>query len=378
MAVKDKSHVLINNQGTDILDNVGVGRNVAFQRMMSKMVGGNPLSDESNREEKEAEKQRKIQNVSAMLWLLAIRDNALSFEDSYGGILSCDLLEKKGVLTENDVQMANTADDKVADMRVIRISGLGAGGQDLFLVGDKRDEFLKRESCTAESQCTDTTMRDLQRSMIHGQLQRVDYSGSATLAPDLVRRMQRDPKIADYVAIAQREAEAAGIDGNMYANQLWQESRFNPNARSPAGARGISQMMPFQKGKFGLDSEQDFYDPEKSIRAGARMMSGLTDKYGDQRMALIAYNGGGGAIKFVEKSLGKDSVSFTEWHQFMQDRHERLGNATPGAWHNETRNYIEKIALAGQDITTAETSGIRTASASRNGPNLKAPSLELS
>lgn len=55
------------------------------------------------------------------------------------------------------------------------------------------------------------------------------------------------PKNAEYVRVIQAEEKRAGLPAGLLLRVAWQESRFNPNAVSPAGARGMFQLMPLHK-----------------------------------------------------------------------------------------------------------------------------------
>lgn len=76
------------------------------------------------------------------------------------------------------------------------------------------------------------------------------------------------------------------------------ESKFNPNARSSAGAIGLMQLTPdTAKGiaeythgtKFQLS---DLTNPDINVRYGAWYLEHLLQKYGDEKLALAAYNAG--------------------------------------------------------------------------------------
>lgn len=93
-------------------------------------------------------------------------------------------------------------------------------------------------------------------------------------------------------AIAE-QASAKGLDQALMFAQLLQESRFNPNAKSPVGAAGIAQFMPGTAQRFGLANP---YDPLDSIRANADYMRKLTDMFSEfenaSSLALAGYNAG--------------------------------------------------------------------------------------
>ena len=79
---------------------------------------------------------------------------------------------------------------------------------------------------------------------------------------------------------------------------IWQESKYNPNARSGAAARGLMQFIPETAEAVGsalgmpeLSLEQ-LYEPAVNIRMGAHLWSSLLEKLKYPEMALAAYNGG--------------------------------------------------------------------------------------
>jgi hypothetical protein len=92
-----------------------------------------------------------------------------------------------------------------------------------------------------------------------------------------------------YVATATQMAERYGLPPNVLLSLLHQESRFDPNAVSRAGALGIGQLMPGTARDLGVDPR----DPMQNIEGSARYLRQQLDRFGgDMTLALAAYNAG--------------------------------------------------------------------------------------
>lgn len=101
-----------------------------------------------------------------------------------------------------------------------------------------------------------------------------------------------------------------GVDVHLEAAKIYTESTWNPNASSGV-AFGLTQFIP-STGKrvyttiFGPEEGAKFtisklYDPHIAIRMGIFHIKELNDRFGgDLTKVLIAYNGGGGAVRLYE------------------------------------------------------------------------------
>jgi soluble lytic murein transglycosylase-like protein len=104
-----------------------------------------------------------------------------------------------------------------------------------------------------------------------------------------------------------------GLDPALLRGLIRQESNFNPNAGSPAGAQGLCQLMPGTAAALGCANVND---PAQNIDAGARYLRQQLDAFGgDVSKALAAYNAGPGAVT-------------------------RYGGVPPYA---ETQNYVRQV-----------------------------------
>jgi soluble lytic murein transglycosylase-like protein len=94
---------------------------------------------------------------------------------------------------------------------------------------------------------------------------------------------------ARYAGVIGRAAQRWSVSAALLAAQLYAESRFNPFARSAAGAQGIAQFMPGTAAAYGL---RDPFDATRAIDAQAHLMRDLLGRFAAVPLALAAYNAG--------------------------------------------------------------------------------------
>lgn len=80
---------------------------------------------------------------------------------------------------------------------------------------------------------------------------------------------------------------------------VWQESRFNPRARSHKGAIGYAQLMPGTAAKLGVNPN----DPVQNLDGGARYLLLQLQTFRSPMLALAAYNAGPGAVQKYRNSV---------------------------------------------------------------------------
>jgi soluble lytic murein transglycosylase len=127
-----------------------------------------------------------------------------------------------------------------------------------------------------------------------------------------------------YEAIVRGHARNYELDAALLAAVIYSESKFDPHARSSSGAIGLMQLLPDTAKGIALRTGghrfrvEDLDDPEINVRYGAWYLRHLLSKYGEERLALAAYNAG----------------------QATVDGWRRRGVDIQYA---ETRHYVEKI-----------------------------------
>jgi hypothetical protein len=105
-------------------------------------------------------------------------------------------------------------------------------------------------------------------------------------------------RVCDLIAT---QADHTGLPKDFFARLIWKESRFDPNAVSPAGAEGIAQFMPGTAKMRGL---ADPFDIGQAIAASAGYLAEMRAGYGNLGLAAAAYNAGEARVSRWLKSGG--------------------------------------------------------------------------
>lgn len=130
-------------------------------------------------------------------------------------------------------------------------------------------------------------------------------------------------------------AELNSLAPELLCAVIYAESRFDENATSSVGARGLMQMMPetfseITERKGDTHTEDDLYDPFISIEYGAAYLGYLYDHFGDIYTACAAYNAGIGTVE--------------GWLQ--NEEYSADGTTLYNIPYGETASYVEKIEHA--------------------------------
>lgn len=152
-------------------------------------------------------------------------------------------------------------------------------------------------------------------------------------------------------------APVARCDWELLAAQCCQESAFNPEAYSWAGACGLMQVMPQTALSFGVTPARIF-DPETNVHTAARLISQLSSLYSDinpfeERLHFIlaAYNCGAGHVSDARALARRDGASGERW----RDVERYLSSLSDPVYYNdplvrhgyvrssETTDYVRSV-----------------------------------
>ena len=107
-----------------------------------------------------------------------------------------------------------------------------------------------------------------------------------------VARRPVEPSRTLLEAEVDRAADAYGLKRSILRALVRVESAYNVRAISPVGARGLSQIMPFNAKRCGLPDAKKLFDPTYNLRCGAQILREELDQHGDLHKALTVYNCG--------------------------------------------------------------------------------------
>jgi membrane-bound lytic murein transglycosylase F len=162
-------------------------------------------------------------------------------------------------------------------------------------------------------------------------------------------------------------ALANGFDWRLVVALMYQESRFDPDAESWAGAQGLLQVMPLTARELGY---RDLRDPVTNIRAGTRYLAQLRERfapelYAEDRIwfAIAAYNAGLGHVLDAQRIARQQGWNAHRWFGHVENamrllsrpefarqaRHGYLSGHRPVAYVRQIRDrYSAYIQLTGQ------------------------------
>lgn len=156
------------------------------------------------------------------------------------------------------------------------------------------------------------------------------------------------PTTSSWLIVAREDAKKYQLDTLAFEWQIWQESKFNPNAVSSSNAIGIAQFLPETAAGLGIDPT----NPEQSLDAAAHLDKERIEKYAQRALSLAEHYGGASAryaygFALAAYNAGAGAVE-TAWAKaYLSGDGPQDWPDSAWAWldemHSETRNYVPAI-----------------------------------
>lgn len=158
---------------------------------------------------------------------------------------------------------------------------------------------------------------------------RIDIDAEIEAARRELESLRGSPMKQDVSFLINDAAERYGVSPKLVNAVVQTESAGKSDAVSPKGAQGLMQLMPKTAKALGVE---DPTDPAQNIEGGVKYLAQLIKKFGDEKLALAAYNWGEGNIRKQLDRLAK------------RDKPQTLAAILKyGTLPSETENYIRKI-----------------------------------
>lgn len=120
----------------------------------------------------------------------------------------------------------------------------------------------------------------------------------------------------EYSEYVEKYSEMYNVDESLIYAIIKNESNFNSKAVSSVGAIGLMQIMESTADDVAEEleiQEYDLFSPKDNIQIGTKYFSYLLEKYGEEKLALAAYNAGFGNVdNWIEKGVIKSDGSDCE------------------------------------------------------------------
>ena len=163
----------------------------------------------------------------------------------------------------------------------------------------------------------DTFFENEYRGTAYNLYHRKYFRNQSAIREAATARTDRSGVISPYDDLVRLHAATYGVDWRLVAAQMYQESRFDPNATSWVGAVGLMQVMP----RTGVDMGfAQLAVPENGIHAGVKYLAYLRDKFEadlpvTDRMwfALASYNAGSGHVADARALARKRKLDPDRW-----------------------------------------------------------------
>ena len=264
-------------------------------------------------------------------------------------LLAQRFADKLGVMLRMEVcrdtaEMRQRLQDGDADLICYPMTKQGSG----WMVGDDKEDLKRELLAWWKPSLLEEVKKEEDFLLSTRSIQRRVFSPMLNRAGGV---------ISHYDAYFQHYASTIRWDWRLMAAQCYQESTFDPQARSWAGACGLMQIMPKTADHLGL-ARGDIYDPEKNIAAAARYLGELEHLFNDIpdrseriKFVLAAYNGGHFHIRDAMALAKKNGRSTQRWRDVEP---YVLGLAQPQYYNDpvvksgymrgtETVDYVRKI-----------------------------------
>ena len=242
-------------------------------------------------------------------------ETLMNFRDTLGFKIELlpEELETEDILAQVSAGKiaATVADSNIVQLELTYNNSIRSVGP----LGDVMEiAWMMRKNQSALKTELDAFMKKLYRGTFYNIMVNKYFKDSKGSRADQKQRADRGGKISPYDDLVRKHSRAHELDWRLITAQMYQESRFDPKAKSWVGAKGLMQVMPRTGGELKI---YDLENPDQGILAGTKVMARYSNYFNNPeinardriRFALASYNCGPGHVydaRDLAKEMGLD------------------------------------------------------------------------
>ena len=258
----------------------------------------------------------------------AYYERILSLSNEIGGNIHIDTLDSKLTTDEIiDMVVNGTIKYTIADENLAKINASYSPVLkiDVPISFSQRIAWVTRKKSPKFRAVVNDWIREVRNSETYNVIYNKYFNNKRSFR----RRIKSDyysltnNQISAYDHLIQKHAQQLGWDWRLLASQIYQESRFDPQAESWAGAQGLMQIMPATADDMRID---DPTDPEQSLRGGAEYLNLMYQQFNDipdpldrVLFTMAAYNCGLGHVKDAQRLAKANGLDPLIWFDQVEE-----------------------------------------------------------
>ncbi len=211
---------------------------------------------------------------------------------------------------------ATVADSNIVDVELTFSDGI----RSVSPIGDPRDvAWMLRKDQPKLKAAADRFIRKIYRSTLYNLMMAKYFKNERQMRVAASEdRSDKAGQLSPYDDLVKKYAAMYELDWRLVTSQMYQESRFDPGARSWVGALGLMQVMPRTAREVGVG---DVRKPEQGIHAGVKVLARYSGIFQDSEIsetdrihfALAAYNCGPGHVADGRRLAADLKLDATRW-----------------------------------------------------------------
>jgi membrane-bound lytic murein transglycosylase F len=215
---------------------------------------------------------------------------------------------------------ASVADSNIVQLEMTYNNNIRSAGP----LGDVTEiSWVARKNQPALKTELDAFMKKLYKGTFYNIMVNKYFKDSKGSRSDQKLRADRGGRLSPYDELVKKHSKTFELDWRLITSQMYQESRFDPNAKSWVGAKGLMQVMPRTAQELKVDNVEQ---PDNGILAGVKLMARYSNYFNSPdisakdriRFALASYNCGPGHVYDARELASQMGLNPNKWFNHVE------------------------------------------------------------